>query len=49
LDWVEADIRDRAALEAVFSAYQFDAVIHFAGLKAVGSRLSSPCATTTIM
>ncbi|WP_374357565.1 UDP-glucose 4-epimerase GalE [Pseudoduganella danionis] len=42
LDWVEADIRDRAALEAVFSAYQFDAVIHFAGLKAVGESVEQP-------
>ena len=31
-----ADIRDRATLERIFSQRHFDAVIHFAGLKAVG-------------
>ncbi|MBW8899517.1 MAG: SDR family NAD(P)-dependent oxidoreductase, partial [Massilia sp.] len=34
--FVEGDIRDRAGMEAVFSAHKIDAVIHFAGLKAVG-------------
>ena len=29
------DIRDRAALEALFSANRFDCCMHFAGLKAV--------------
>ena len=29
-----ADIRDRAAMEKIFSENKFDAVIHFAGLKA---------------
>ena len=28
----EGDIRDGAALDAVFSAYRFDAVMHFAAL-----------------
>ncbi|MFC0169597.1 UDP-glucose 4-epimerase GalE [Pseudoduganella danionis] len=42
LDWVEADIRDRGALEALFAARQFDAVIHFAGLKAVGESVEQP-------
>ncbi|MYM41673.1 UDP-glucose 4-epimerase GalE [Duganella qianjiadongensis] len=42
LDWVEADIRDRAAMEALFAARQFDAVIHFAGLKAVGESVEQP-------
>ena len=32
----EADLRDRAMLRAIFSKGNFDAVIHFAGLKAVG-------------
>jgi UDP-glucose 4-epimerase len=39
---VEADIRDRAALEAAFGAHQPDAVIHFAGLKAVGESVQQP-------
>ena len=30
--FVEADIRDRAAMAAVFGAHAFDAVIHYAGL-----------------
>jgi UDP-glucose 4-epimerase len=40
--FVEADIRDRAAIEAVFAADRFDAVIHFAGLKAVGESVAQP-------
>jgi UDP-glucose 4-epimerase len=42
LAFVEADIRDRSALDAVFSAHKFDAVIHFAGLKAVGESVAQP-------
>lgn len=40
--FVQADVRDRAALRAVFSAYAIDAVIHFAGLKAVGESVAKP-------
>ena len=40
--FVQADIRDRAALDAVFKAYPIDAVIHFAGLKAVGESTQIP-------
>lgn len=40
--YYKADIRDREALEAVFSENQFDAVIHFAGLKAVGESVAKP-------
>lgn len=36
------DIRDRAGLDAVFSSDRFDAVIHFAGLKAVGESTEKP-------
>ncbi|KAB2889408.1 MAG: UDP-glucose 4-epimerase GalE [Desulfobulbaceae bacterium] len=38
------DLRDRAGLEAVFagSPVPFDAVIHFAGLKAVGESVAEP-------
>ena len=39
---VEADIRDRAAMEAVFAAHKVDAVVHFAGLKAVGESVAQP-------
>ena len=38
----EVDIRDRAALDAVFAAHSIDAVIHFAGLKAVGESVRIP-------
>ena len=40
--FVRADVRDRQALRAVFSAHAIDAVIHFAGLKAVGESVSMP-------
>jgi UDP-glucose 4-epimerase len=36
------DIRDRGALRKLFSDHRFDAVIHFAGLKAVGESVSKP-------
>ena len=36
------DVADRAALEEVFEQYDFDAVIHFAGFKAVGESVSKP-------
>ena len=38
----QADIRDRAALEKIFEAETIDAVIHFAGLKAVGESVAKP-------
>ena len=38
----EVDLRDRAALKAVFAAHEVDAVIHFAGLKAVGESVEKP-------
>lgn len=40
--FVEADIRDRAAMKALFDQYHIDAVIHFAGLKAVGESVEQP-------
>ncbi|MBQ0061791.1 MAG: SDR family NAD(P)-dependent oxidoreductase, partial [Bacteroidales bacterium] len=40
IPFVEADVRNRAAMENVFSTYDIDAVIHFAGLKAVGESVS---------
>lgn len=38
----EADIRDRAAMEKIFSEHKIDFVIHFAGLKAVGESCHKP-------
>lgn len=38
----EADIRDRAAMERIFGAHKVEAVIHFAGLKAVGESVAQP-------
>lgn len=39
---VEGDIRDRAALERALRDSRADAVIHFAGLKAVGESVEKP-------
>ena len=38
----EADVCDRAAMDKIFSENRFDAVIHFAGLKAVGESVHKP-------
>ena len=38
----EGDVRDRAFLRTVFAANRIDAVIHFAGLKAVGESVAEP-------
>lgn len=40
--FVQADLLDAAAIEAVFAAHKIDAVIHFAGLKAVGESVAEP-------
>lgn len=40
--FIEADICDAAALQAIFSQHTIDAVIHFAGLKAVGESNDIP-------
>ncbi len=40
--FIQADIRDREALEDIFAAHHFDACIHFAGLKAVGESVAKP-------
>ncbi|MFM8354002.1 MAG: UDP-glucose 4-epimerase GalE [Gammaproteobacteria bacterium] len=39
---MECDLRDRAALDALFERQSFDAVLHFAGLKAVGESVQKP-------
>ena len=38
----EADIRDKDALDRIFSDEDIEAVIHFAGLKAVGESVAKP-------
>lgn len=38
----EADLLDRDALDAIFNNEKIDAVIHFAGLKAVGESVAKP-------
>ena len=38
----ECDIRDAAGLDQIFKAEHIDAVIHFAGLKAVGESVQKP-------
>ena len=38
----ENDVRDRAALELIFTAHQIDWVIHFAGLKCVPESVRKP-------
>jgi UDP-glucose 4-epimerase len=42
LAFVQADLRDTGALRALFGDFAFDAVIHFAGLKAVGESTQIP-------
>jgi len=39
---VEGDIRDEEALHRLFESYPIEAVIHFAGLKAVGESVEQP-------
>ena len=40
--FTQADVRDRAALDAIFAAGTIDAVVHFAALKAVGESVAEP-------
>ncbi|EJC1446323.1 UDP-glucose 4-epimerase GalE [Vibrio parahaemolyticus] len=40
--FIEADIRDKAALVEALKAHNIEAVIHFAGLKAVGESVEKP-------
>ncbi len=44
LDFVQADLRDRSALDSIFRTWRCDAVIHFAGFKAVGESVQKPLA-----
>ena len=40
--FVRADVRDRAALDALFEGGRIDAVVHFAASKAVGESVAEP-------
>src|SRR5690554_2937743 len=42
IDFIEGDIRDAELLAQLFSRHQVGAVIHFAGLKAVGESVARP-------
>ena len=42
LQFVNADIRNSTALDEIFNTFKPDAVIHFAGLKAVGASVADP-------
>ena len=42
IEFERADLRERPALDAVFSKRAIDAVVHFAGLKAVGESVDRP-------
>tara|TARA_Y100001978_G_scaffold81061_1_gene72564 strand:- start:534 stop:1565 length:1032 start_codon:yes stop_codon:yes gene_type:complete len=41
-DFIEGDIRDKTLLKRIFKEHKFDAVIHLAGLKAVGESEREP-------
>ena len=40
--FIEGDIRDRALLDKIFQQHPITAVVHFAGLKAVGESVAQP-------
>ncbi len=40
--FVEGDVRDRVALDSAFREHRIDAVVHFAGLKAVADSVARP-------
>ena len=40
--FIHADVRDAAALDRLFGEQRIDAVVHFAGLKAVGESVAEP-------
>ena len=42
LTFIQGDIRDRGLLRSVFVRFEIEAVIHFAGLKAVGESVAMP-------
>ncbi len=44
LQFIQGDLRIESDIDAVFSGHDIDAVIHFAGLKAVGESVEKPIA-----
>ena len=42
LEFVNADIADKVTMQTVFAGHNVDAVMHFAGLKAVGESVAEP-------
>lgn len=42
IPFIQGDIRDAALLDKLFAGHSIDAVIHFAGLKAVGESVEKP-------
>jgi UDP-glucose 4-epimerase len=42
IEFHRVDLRERLALERVFAQHKFHAVVHFAGLKAVGESVAKP-------
>lgn len=44
IEFIEADVCDRSALDNIFEDGNIEAVIHFAGLKAVGESVEKPLA-----
>jgi len=42
IPFYQGDIRDRELLQKIFKTHKIDAVIHFAGLKAVGESIQKP-------
>lgn len=42
LEFYKTDLLDKSAVESIFKTHAIDAVIHFAGLKAVGESVSIP-------
>ena len=42
LVFIKGDVRDRVCLQAIFGNHDIEAVIHFAGLKAVGESCEQP-------
>ena len=42
LDFYKGDMLDRTYCEKIFAEHKIDAVIHFAGLKAVGESVQKP-------
>src|SRR5690554_6736668 len=43
-DFIKGDVRDRATLDGIFDQHAVSAVLHFAGLKAVGESTTMPLA-----